>query len=168
MAKPPITTKPKSALRFSARLTAKDLTQVRTIAAASKAQASRRSPLLFTGANASAAAEAAAKELRLDLYRIDLAAVVAKSIGETEKNIDRVFGAAERAGAVLLIDEADALFGKRSEVKDAHDRYANIETAYLLQRMEAFGGIAILAVASSVAAPASLLRRFSVWRFPPA
>jgi len=83
--------------------------------------------------------------LSLELLRIDLAAVSGKYIGETSKNIDAVFDAAERAGAVLLIDEADALFGKRAEVKDAHDRYANIDVAYLLQRIEQFNGLAILA-----------------------
>ena len=77
-------------------------------------------------------------ELGLDLYRIDLSAVVSKYIGETEKNLRRVFDAAEDGGAILLFDEADALFGKRSEVKDSHDRYANIEVSYLLQRMEAY------------------------------
>jgi hypothetical protein len=76
--------------------------------------------------------------------RIDLAGVVSKYIGETEKNLARVFDAAEDGGAVLLFDEADALFGKRSEVKDSHDRYANIEVSYLLQRMEAYRGLAIL------------------------
>ncbi|MFT3801605.1 MAG: AAA family ATPase [Burkholderiaceae bacterium] len=103
---------------------------------------------LFTGPSGTGktlAAEAVASELGLDLYRIDLAAVVSKYIGETEKNLDRVFTAAERANAVLFFDEADSLFGKRSEVKDAHDRYANIEIAYLLQKMEQFDGLAILA-----------------------
>ena len=90
------------------------------------------------------AAEVLANELHLDLYRIDLAAVVSKYIGETEKNLKRVFDAAEDSGAILLFDEADALFGKRSEVKDSHDRYANIEVSYLLQRMEAYRGLAIL------------------------
>ena len=83
-------------------------------------------------------------ELRLDLYRIDLSAVVSKYIGETEKNLKQVFDAAEEGGVILLFDEADALFGKRSEVKDSHDRYANIEVGYLLQRMEAYQGLAIL------------------------
>ena len=90
------------------------------------------------------AAEVLADELELDLYRIDLSQVVSKYIGETEKNLRRVFDAAEDGGAVLLFDEADALFGKRSEVKDSHDRYANIEVSYLLQRMEAYRGLAIL------------------------
>ena len=83
-------------------------------------------------------------ELRLDLYRIDLSQVVSKYIGETEKNLRRIFEAAEQSGAILLFDEADALFGKRSEVKDSHDRYANVEVSYLLQRMEAYRGLAIL------------------------
>ena len=90
------------------------------------------------------AAEVLARELRLDLYRIDLSAVVSKYIGETEKNLKQVFDAAEEGGVLLLFDEADALFGKRSEVSDSHDRYANIEVGYLLQRMEAYQGLAIL------------------------
>jgi AAA+ superfamily predicted ATPase len=98
-----------------------------------------------SGTGKTLAAEVIARELGYDLFRIDLSAVVSKYIGETEKNLDRVFAAAEYANAVLFFDEADALFGKRSEVKDAHDRYANIEIAYLLQKMEQFDGLAILA-----------------------
>jgi len=98
-----------------------------------------------SGTGKTLSAEALARELGLDLYRIDLAGIVSKYIGETEKNLDRVFAAATHANAVLFFDEADALFGKRSEVKDAHDRYANIEVAYLLQKMEQFDGLAILA-----------------------
>jgi SpoVK/Ycf46/Vps4 family AAA+-type ATPase len=86
-----------------------------------------------------------AGELGLDLWRIDLARVVSKYIGETEKNLDRIFTAAEDANVVLLFDEADALFGKRSAVHDAHDRYANLEVAYLLQKMEEYEGLAVLA-----------------------
>ena len=97
-----------------------------------------------SGTGKTLAAEVLANELGLDLYRIDLAAIVSKYIGETEKNLRRVFDAAEASGAVLLFDEADALFGKRGEVKDAHDRYANLEVAYLLQRMESYRGLAIL------------------------
>ena len=97
-----------------------------------------------SGTGKTMAAEVLARELRLDLYRIDLASVVSKYIGETEKNLRRVFDAAEDGGAILLFDEADALFGKRSEVRDSHDRYANIEISYLLQRMEAYRGLAIL------------------------
>lgn len=90
-------------------------------------------------------AEVIAHELRLDLYRIDLSQVVSKYIGETEKNLDRIFTAAENSNAILFFDEADALFGKRSEVRDSHDRYANIEISYLLQKMEEYQGISILA-----------------------
>lgn len=112
--------------------------------------ASRRRGLtaLFAGASGTGktmAAEAVAGEMGLDLYVVDLATVVDKYVGETEKNLDRIFAEAERVNGVLLFDEADALFGKRSDVSDAHDRYANIEVAYLLQRMELFEGIAVLA-----------------------
>jgi len=97
-----------------------------------------------SGTGKTLAAEVLAQELALDLYRIDLSAVVSKYIGETEKNLKQVFDAAEEGGVLLLFDEADALFGKRGEVKDSHDRYANIEVGYLLQRMEAYQGLAIL------------------------
>jgi hypothetical protein len=97
-----------------------------------------------SGAGKSMAAEVVARDLDLDLFRIDLSGVVSKYIGETEKNLRRVFEAAEESGAVLLFDEADALFGKRSEVKDSHDRYANIEVSYLLEAMERYRGVAIL------------------------
>lgn len=103
---------------------------------------------LFTGppgTGKTTAAEVIAGDLGLDLFAIDLSAVVSKYIGETEKNLDAIFSAAAETDAILLFDEADALFGKRSEVHDAHDRYANIETSYLLQRMERYEGIAILA-----------------------
>ena len=102
---------------------------------------------LFSGTSGTGktmAAEVLARELGLDLYRIDLSRVVDKYIGETEKNLRRIFDAADAGAAILLFDEADALFGKRSEVKDSHDRFANIEVSYLLQRMEAFRGLAIL------------------------
>ena len=97
-----------------------------------------------SGTGKSMAAQAIACELGTDVYVVDLSRIVSKYLGESEKHLDEVFGDAERAGAVLLFDEADALFGKRSDIKDAHDRYANIEVAYLLQRMEAFSGLAIL------------------------
>jgi ATP-dependent 26S proteasome regulatory subunit len=98
-----------------------------------------------SGTGKTMAAEIIAGELGLDLYKIDLSQIVSKYIGETEKNLDRIFQAAENANAILFFDEADALFGKRSEVKDAHDRYANIEVGYLLQKMDEYEGIAILA-----------------------
>jgi SpoVK/Ycf46/Vps4 family AAA+-type ATPase len=98
-----------------------------------------------SGTGKTMSAEIIAKELGLDLYKINLSSVVSKYIGETEKNLERIFTAAEQTNAILFFDEADALFGKRSEVRDAHDRYANIEIAYLLQRMEQYEGITILA-----------------------
>jgi SpoVK/Ycf46/Vps4 family AAA+-type ATPase len=98
-----------------------------------------------SGTGKTMAAEIVANEVGLDLYKIDLAVVLSKYIGETEKNLDKIFTAAEQANAILFFDEADALFGKRSEVKDSHDRYANLEISYLLQKMEQFEGIAILA-----------------------
>jgi SpoVK/Ycf46/Vps4 family AAA+-type ATPase len=98
-----------------------------------------------SGTGKTMAAEVIASDLALDLYKIDLSAVVSKYIGETEKNLSRVFAEAEHSNAILFFDEADALFGKRSDVRDAHDRYANIEIAYLLQRMEEYEGITVLA-----------------------
>jgi len=98
-----------------------------------------------SGTGKTMAASIVARELALDLYKVDLAGIVSKYIGETEKNLDKVFNEARNASEILFFDEADAIFGKRSEVKDAHDRYANIEVAYLLQKMEEFPGLAILA-----------------------
>jgi len=112
-----------------------------------------------SGTGKTLAAEVLAQELDLDLYRIDLSQVVSKYIGETEKNLRRVFDAADEGGAILLFDEADALFGKRSEVKDSHDRYANIEVSYLLQRMEAYRGLAILTTNLKSALDTAFLRR---------
>jgi hypothetical protein len=112
-----------------------------------------------SGTGKTMAAEVLARELELDLYRIDLSAVVSKYIGETEKNLKQVFDAAEEGGVLLLFDEADALFGKRSEVKDSHDRYANIEVSYLLQRMEAYQGLAILTTNLKSAVDKALARR---------
>ena len=112
-----------------------------------------------SGTGKTMAAEVLASHLRLDLYRIDLAGVVSKYIGETEKNLKRIFDAAERSGAVLFFDEADALFGKRTEVKDSHDRYANIEVSYLLQRMEDYSGLAVLATNKKSALDQAFLRR---------
>ena len=125
---------------------------------------------LFSGASGTGktmAAEVLASELRLDLYRIDLSCVVSKYIGETEKNLRRVFEAAEEGGAILFFDEADALFGKRSEVKDSHDRYANIEINYLLQRMESYSGLSVLATNMKAALDPAFLRRLRfVINFP--
>ncbi|MFO7539811.1 MAG: ATP-binding protein [Chloroflexota bacterium] len=112
-----------------------------------------------SGTGKTMAAEVLANELELNLYRIDLSAVVSKYIGETEKNLRRLFDAAEDGGVILFFDEADALFGKRSEVKDSHDRYANIEINYLLQRMEAYQGLAILATNRKSALDAAFMRR---------
>jgi SpoVK/Ycf46/Vps4 family AAA+-type ATPase len=142
---------------------------------------------LFTGESGTGktmAAEVLANDLNLDLYRIDLSAMVSKYIGETEKNLRRVFDAAEDGGVILLFDEADALFGKRSEIRDSHDRFANIEVSYLLQRMEAYQGLAILTTNLKHSVDVAFLRRLrfvvsfpfpdqfqreSIWRamFPP-
>ena len=120
-----------------------------------------------SGTGKTMAAEVIAHHLRLNLYRIDLSAVVNKYIGETEKNLRRVFDAAEEGSALLFFDEADALFGKRSEVKDSHDRYANIEINYLLQRMEGYRGLAILATNMRSALDTAFMRRLRfVVNFP--
>jgi hypothetical protein len=120
-----------------------------------------------SGTGKTLAAEVLANTLGLPLYRIDLSAVVSKYIGETEKNLRKVFDCAEELGAILLFDEADALFGKRSEVKDSHDRYANIEVSYLLQRMEAYRGLAILTTNHKAALDAAFARRLRfVVHFP--
>ena len=125
---------------------------------------------LFAGASGTGktlGAEVLARKLRLDLYRIDLSSVVSKYIGETEKNLRQVFDAAEQGGVILLFDEADALFGKRSEVKDARDRYANIEVSYLLQRMESYPGLAVLTTNLKSAVDTAFLRRIRfVVQFP--
>jgi hypothetical protein len=115
-----------------------------------------------SGTGKTMSAEVVAHDLGLDLYVIDLSTVVDKYIGETEKNLDRVFSDAEGMNAVLLFDEADALFGKRSEVSDARDRYANVEVAYLLQRMELFDGIAILTTNMRANVDEAFTRRLDV------
>jgi ATP-dependent 26S proteasome regulatory subunit len=120
-----------------------------------------------SGTGKTMASEVLANELNLDLYRIDLSKVVNKYIGETEKNLKRIFDAAEDGGAILLFDEADALFGKRSDVKDSHDRYSNIEVSYLLQRMESYRGLAILTTNMKNALDKAFLRRIRfVVQFP--
>jgi hypothetical protein len=125
---------------------------------------------LFTGPSGTGktmAAEVLALDLGLDVYRIDLSAVVSKYIGETEKNLSRLFGAAEASGAILLFDEADAIFGKRSEVRDSHDRYANLEVSYLLQRIESYRGLAILTTNLDKNLDQAFLRRLRfVVQFP--
>jgi hypothetical protein len=120
-----------------------------------------------SGTGKSLAAEVIAHELDLTLYQVDLSGVVSKYIGETEQNLRRVFDAADEGGVLLLFDEADALFGKRSDVKDSHDRYANIEVNYLLQRMESYAGIAILTTNQRHAIDQAFLRRLRfVVNFP--
>lgn len=120
-----------------------------------------------SGTGKTMASEVLANGLKLDLYRIDLSQIVNKYIGETEKNLKKVFEAAEGSGAILLFDEADALFGKRSEVKDSHDRYSNIEVSYLLQKMEEYRGLAILTTNMKTALDRAFLRRIRfVVQFP--
>jgi hypothetical protein len=120
-----------------------------------------------SGTGKTMAAEVLARELRLDLYRIDLSSTVSKYIGETEKNLKKIFDAAESGGVILLFDEADALFGKRSDVKDSHDRHANIEVSYLLQRMESYRGLAILTTNLKSALDSAFLRRIRfILEFP--
>lgn len=117
---------------------------------------------LFSGASGTGktmAAEVLSNELRLDLYRADISSIVSKYIGETEKNLRKVFDAAEDGGAILFFDEADALFGKRAEVRDSHDRYANIEINYLLQRIESYRGLAVLATNMKNAIDSAFMRR---------
>jgi SpoVK/Ycf46/Vps4 family AAA+-type ATPase len=140
------------------------LAQVRGVVS----KARRRTPrergigILFAGGTAAAktkAAQALAHGLGLGLHRIDLSATISRYIGETEKNLAQLFDTAQKADAVLFFDEADALFGKRTKVKDSHNRYANIELNYLLQRMEAFRGVSIMAVRAATKPPPAALRR---------
>jgi SpoVK/Ycf46/Vps4 family AAA+-type ATPase len=129
-----------------------------------KVARAKRSSVLLTSAKPAAtllAARTLAAGLSRELYRIDLTQVVSKYIGETEKNIDRVFAAAESSQAVLLFDEADALFGKRSGVKDSHDRFANAEVSYLLKRIEEYDGLVMLASNANRSTAATLLSRFA-------
>lgn len=126
--------------------------------------------VLFTGSSGTGktmAAEVLANELRLDLYRIDLSRVVSKYIGETEKSLSRIFDAAEDTSVILFFDEADALFGERTEVQDGHNRYLNIESSYLLQRVEAGPSLVVLSTATKRNPPSALLRRIRfVVHFP--
>jgi len=143
-------------------LLAKELSALQTIARriSQRCLAFR---FLFTGPNGTGktmAARVLAHELQLPFYRIDLSIVVSKYIGEIEKNLGRVFDAAEDAGAILFFDEADALFGKRGEVKDSHDRYANAQASYVLQRIEEFDGLTILATNRKEKLAPAFLRKF--------
>ncbi len=136
--------------------------QVNTGMTAGKSTGSKS--VLFQGPGGTGKSLAAAllgKEAGKRVYRIDLSTVISKYIGETEKNLDAVFENAEKAGDILFFDEADALFGKRSEVKDAHDRYANIEISYLLQKVEAYPGLVILATNMKSNIDKAFLRRFN-------
>ena len=151
----------------NARLPARDMGQVRAIIATANVHTNSKA-LLLSGSNAAAAAEAIARELRRDLFRVDLAAVVSHHIGETQKNLDRLFADAAANDAILFFDEADALLGKRSEVRDAHDHYANIEIGYLLLRIEEHQSLVLLVSKPELTLPAALQRRLSVYRFPPA
>jgi SpoVK/Ycf46/Vps4 family AAA+-type ATPase len=120
-----------------------------------------------SGTGKTMAAGVLAAELGLDLYRVDVSAVMSKFIGETEKNLAALFEGADRSGTVLFFDEADALFGRRSEVRDSHDRYANLEVSYLLQRMDTYRGVAVLASNLPTALDAAFVRRLRfVVRFP--
>ena len=125
----------------------------------------RKSVMVVTGSTAAGwrrAAEAMAAAFDCELHRVNLSAVVSQDIAETEKQLTRIFEKAEESGAILLFEEADALFAKRNEVKDAHDRYANLETAALLQRIEAYDGLAILATNRSAKIDPAWLRRAKV------
>lgn len=120
-----------------------------------------------SGTGKTMAAEVLAGELKLDLYRIDLSAVISKYIGETEKNLGRVFDAAELGGVILLFDEADALFGKRTEVKDSNDRHSNVEVSYLLQRMESYRGLSVLTTNLKSSLDQAFMRRIRfIVQFP--
>jgi len=127
-------------------------------------------PILFAGSSEdfkTIAADIISVELNLDLYRSSLSSLVSKYKGETEKNLDGVFRAAAKSSAIVFLDEADALFGKRSEIKDTHDRYANLEVTYLLQRIEDYNGIVILSTKHSNTIDEALIRRMKyVVKFP--
>ena len=112
-----------------------------------------------SGTGKTMASEILSRELKLNMLKVDLSQVVSKYIGETEKNLDKIFESADKGGAILFFDEADALFGKRTEIKDSHDRYANIETSFLLQRMESYNGLAILSTNMLKALDNAFLRR---------
>ena len=158
----------KIASRPRAGLPAREMAQVRAIVVLAKTRPNAgHKAALLSGRNAATAAEAVARTLRHNLYRIDLSAVVSKFIGETEKNLRRVFDATEASNAILILDEADALFGKRSDVKDAHDRFANAAIDFLLQRIAKHRRLVMLVSKPRLALPMTLARRFWIYRFPP-
>jgi SpoVK/Ycf46/Vps4 family AAA+-type ATPase len=140
-------------------------------AIASDVKTGARGAVLLSGASGPAgttAAEMLAAELGTSVYRVDLRAVASKYIGETEKNLEMVFSRAEQHHYVLLFDEADALFGKRTDVRDAHDRYANIEVNYLLERIESYNGVALLATNAGTTIDPAIARRLRrVIDYPP-
>ena len=113
-----------------------------------------------------AAAQKIATELNRDLHRVDLSAVVSKYIGETEKHLRKIFDEAEASGSILFFDEADAVFGKRTDVRDSHDRYANIEVSYLLKRIEEHKGVVILAANNASDVDPDVLRRVRSLKVP--
>jgi ATPase family associated with various cellular activities (AAA) len=155
------------ASRPGVRLTAQDMARVRTIAATLR-NSSGRKPLVLGGRGAAIAADAIASELRLDFYNVDLAAVISKYVGETEKNLARLFGATEASGAILFFDEACALFGQRTEVNDPHDRYSNAEINSFLRGLERGHGLVFLVSKITTALPIKWRRQFALQRFPPA
>lgn len=150
-----------------ARLTAQDMARIRTLAAVLR-NGSSNAPLVLGGRGTDMAARALARALGLDLYRIDLSAVVSKYVGETEKNLERLFATAGANAIVLFLDEADALFGKRTEVADSHDRYANAEINSLVRGLNRGHGLAVFVSKTGADLPLKLRHRFLLYRFPPA
>ena len=155
---------------YKLRLLGRVTTHAKSVST-SRAKSRRSTTALFVGPNGTGktlASQVIAGELGANLYRVDLTKVAGKYIGETEKNLDRAFAAAESAGAVLFFDEADALFGKRTDVRDSHDRFANIKISHLLQRLESFDGLAILTTNRKQNIDPAFLRRLRfVISFPP-
>jgi SpoVK/Ycf46/Vps4 family AAA+-type ATPase len=123
----------------------RDETRLRELLGTLGTSARQSAIAVVTGPAAGRLVQSLATAASLDVLRVDISEVVSRYIGETEKNLDRIFAEAEKKGAVLLFDEADALFGRRTDVKDSHDRYANLDTGYLLRRMESYQGLSILA-----------------------
>ena len=152
--------------RSGAKLAVRDVARIRRIAAAVRKN-SRPIPLVLGGRDAAAAADAIASQLGLTLFRIDLSKVVSKYIGETEKNLANVLAGAEASGAILFFDEAEALFGKRSSVKDAHDRYSNATVNSLLRGLRSHDGLVIFVSEAGVAVRIKWRRYFSFHHFPP-